>query len=236
MTQPVVTQQPVNQPEPTATQQALAAGLWQSDSQEDVANIIAVVLLLDPPTALRFVTIIWHPTAASPRPWRKAPASMAAQAQAGYVINAVERFKAAADEAAQVAAQIAAGQHEASDAARTPQQIIDTALHREAVYAAQHRKAQTRRASAMTQVRKARRQYGTLLGWHATLDLRTTPACRIANGKNFPVATGPFPGLLHGGTCRCRPVRPFNTSDTVLAAWLRAGLGPDAEGAYERAS
>jgi hypothetical protein len=198
------------QPQPNqATVQALAATLWQANTTTDIANTIAVVFLLDVPTALAIVTAIWQPTQLAPRPWRKTPTSRAAAAQAAYLLAAIERIRQAA----------AGGE-------------LGEALAREHRYAMQHKRAQIRRASAMTQVRKARRNYGTLLGWKATIDARTTLACRLANGKNFPAQSGPFPGMLHGGTCRCRPVRPYKTNETVLSAWVRAGIGPDAEGAY----
>lgn len=108
---------------------------------------------------------------------------------------------------------------------------LQAALARERVYARQHIRARRQRAVAMSRVRSQARTYGRLLGWYTTIDRVTSAACRVASGKNFDAVTGPHPGTLHGGSCRCRPGRPHANSQLVATAWVRAGLGNHAEGA-----
>lgn len=82
-----------------------------------------------------------------------------------------------------------------------------------------HLQAEKNRAEAVEAVdreAKRQRQAGTigriLIGWHATLDDRTTPLCRAAHGRNFYADTPPqigYPGTQHGGQCRCRGGKPW---------------------------
>lgn len=195
--------------QPAVTEQTVAVALYQAQTPQQVSHVLTVLLLLDAPAAARLVTIVWPPNGTVAAPWRIVPRVDAALYQAAYVINAADRIRAALN----------AGQ------------ALDEALAAESRYAEQHRAAQQARAAAMVQVRKAKRQYGRLLGWYAHRDDRTTPACRIADGKNFNAATGPWPGTAHGGTCRCTPGKAHNTAQMVTAAWVRAGLGEHAEGA-----
>lgn len=252
MTAPAV--QPVEQPRPqsTRTTTALALALWQANSEDDATAVIAWLLLLDIPTAHHLVTITWHVTVSHPRPWRKTPASVAAHMQAGYLQNAAERIQVAADEAGHAydratlehaGRQVPAGGTAGGGARATPgtgtpmtraeaiQQAIDKALNREAYYAQLHRRAQARRATAFVASKKLQRRYGRLLGWKATVDKRTSLACRLADGANYDAVTGPWPGTLHGGTCRCRPAAPRANAPMVVDVWRRHGMSEHAEGA-----
>lgn len=94
-----------------------------------------------------------------------------------------------------------------------------TAIDREKVYFKQHLDAIANRKMSASQVDDAARRYGPNLGWHATLDNRTSPECRAANGKNFDVTHRPaigYPGAVHP-YCRCKAGKPFTTSKTVYS-------------------
>lgn len=93
---------------------------------------------------------------------------------------------------------------------------IRDALATEKRYMAQHAAASTGRVQAASAVDGAAATYGNLLGWQAIRDKRCTPGCAAASGKNFradrpPMVEGhpAFPGMVHGATCRCIPVKPF---------------------------
>lgn len=99
----------------------------------------------------------------------------------------------------------------------------EQALRDERRYFLQHMEAMTNRRRAALAVDAAARRYGATLGWHATLDARTTPECRAAHGKNFDVGQRPaigWPGSVHAN-CRCKPGRKFSSSQTVY------GIKPD---------
>lgn len=58
---------------------------------------------------------------------------------------------------------------------------------------------------------------GTVLGWSAVNDDRTTAECRAAHGKNWVLERPPrigIPGTVHVH-CRCRPVAPWPTRRLV---------------------
>jgi hypothetical protein len=93
---------------------------------------------------------------------------------------------------------------------------IRDALATERRFMALHVQASTGRVQAASAVDGAAATYGNLLGWQATKDKRCTPGCAKASGKNFhadrpPMVEGhpAFPGMVHGATCRCIPVKPF---------------------------
>lgn len=70
----------------------------------------------------------------------------------------------------------------------------------------QHVRAQRARTRAAANVDAAAREHGTVLGWYAHDDDRTTPECADADGTNFLATRVPpigWPGTPHGGTCRC---------------------------------
>lgn len=76
-----------------------------------------------------------------------------------------------------------------------------------------HLAAERRRRGAGQRIDAAAAKYGTLLGWYARKDRRTTADCAAAHGCNF-LATAPpaigWPGTLHGGNCRCEPGPPWS--------------------------
>ena len=190
----------------TTSPQALAAALYAAQTPDDAATVVSVLLLIDVAVARQLVVTVW-PAGSG---WRIAPGADPAMWQAMYVINATDRLRES----------LAAGD------------TLEQAITREQPYAEAHRRAQAARAAAMTDVRRAKRTFGRLLGWYTHADDgRITPACKIAGGKNFNAATGPWPGTAHGGTCRCTPGKAHNTAQMVTAAWVRAGLGEHAEGA-----
>lgn len=80
-----------------------------------------------------------------------------------------------------------------------------------------HLAAQANRRRAALAVDRAMAAHGALLGWRATIDERTGPECRRANGRNFSVFERPvigWPGTVHPH-CRCRPVAPFTGAGLV---------------------
>ena len=81
-----------------------------------------------------------------------------------------------------------------------------------------HLAAETRRAKAAEQLDAAALQFGDVLGWKAVLDERTTPLCRAAHGRNFSASRPPqigYPGVAHGGQCRCRARRPWANGEML---------------------
>lgn len=99
---------------------------------------------------------------------------------------------------------------------------IRDALAVEKTYLGQHVAASAGRVEAASAVDAAAAKHGNLLGWQAVKDPRCTPGCANAGGKNFhadrpPMVEGhpAFPGMVHGATCRCIPVKPFKGA-TVL--------------------
>lgn len=88
------------------------------------------------------------------------------------------------------------------------------AYERERTYWRQHRDAGIRRMRAAEAVGTAMEHYSeVLLGWHATLDDRTSVDCRMAHGRNFNPSRIPpigYPGTVHPH-CRCKPGYPFAT-------------------------
>jgi hypothetical protein len=94
-----------------------------------------------------------------------------------------------------------------------PTEVLDPVLERERTYFAQHlNAARARREAAVRVDQEAQRLGSPVLGWHAIRDSRTTPECAAADGHNFEASRPPkigYPGTLHGGTCRCKPGRPF---------------------------
>lgn len=81
-----------------------------------------------------------------------------------------------------------------------------------------HMKAMERRVEMAKKVDVMSDQHGNMLGWYATLDRRTDPECRAADGKNFLADRVPvigYPGTVHPN-CRCVPGPPHNTRRMVL--------------------
>jgi SPP1 gp7 family putative phage head morphogenesis protein len=107
-------------------------------------------------------------------------------------------------------------------------------LPKEAVYFQAHRRASENRRMAAQTVAQAQERFGPELGWYATMDSRTSPDCRAANGKNFRAARPPrigFPGSVHPN-CRCKPGPPHqrNRADS---AGVRGGQEMAAVNKYE---
>jgi hypothetical protein len=205
--QPPVVVAPARAP---VTQAAVATALGGAPDEGSAAAALAVLFVFTLPQARMLVATFWPPDGRRVAPWRLTAGSPPALWQAAYVMTAVQRIRDAVDTG----------------------KSFEQAVAQEQVYAAQHASAQKKRALALVQVRRAKRQYGRLLGWKAhAADGRVTPACRIADGANFNAATGPWPGTAHGGTCRCTVVHPFPTSRIVVTEWIKAGLGDHAEGA-----
>lgn len=79
-----------------------------------------------------------------------------------------------------------------------------------------HQAAESRRHQAAGRVDAAAAKHGPILGWWSERDDRTTPACFAAHGANFsaqhPPAIG-WPGTIHAGFCRCKPVAPWPQGD-----------------------
>jgi hypothetical protein len=87
-----------------------------------------------------------------------------------------------------------------------------------------HVRARASRLAAAQTVADTAELNGPLLGWYAHPDDATTPECHAANGANFRADTPPligYPGMPHGGTCRCQPGPPYATNRTVDQATAR---------------
>lgn len=88
---------------------------------------------------------------------------------------------------------------------------IEKALAQEEAHYRAHVEAQASRLAAAGAVDAASERFGSVVGWYAVLDSRTTPGCKANHGKNFDVRRPPsegLPGTLHGGSCRCSPGSP----------------------------
>ena len=75
-----------------------------------------------------------------------------------------------------------------------------------------HLRAEEGRVEGARAIDRAAEKWGPVLGWFATRDTRTTPECFASHGGNFSALAPPsigWPGTLHGGNCRCKPVAPW---------------------------
>jgi SPP1 gp7 family putative phage head morphogenesis protein len=78
---------------------------------------------------------------------------------------------------------------------------LATAAAPEVQYNKQHKEANAVRNDAIKQTKSQ----GTIVGWYAHYDSKTSPACRLANGNNFDAMEGTvigYPGSVHPH-CRC---------------------------------
>lgn len=93
------------------------------------------------------------------------------------------------------------------------------AVGRERPFWRLHEAARKGRMTAAAKVAEAAAQWGPVLGWWAHPDDgRTTPACRMANGRNFSATVQPrigWPGQAHAGKCRCWAGPPFAPGPSV---------------------
>lgn len=108
-------------------------------------------------------------------------------------------------------------------------------LAREQSFWNMHVQASNRRLYASQGVEEAQGQYGDLLGWYATLDARTTPDCRAADGRNFRATDPPvigYPGAVHL-RCRCKPGRAHIDAKMVDDS-STVKFSPDASGFEKR--
>jgi SPP1 gp7 family putative phage head morphogenesis protein len=81
--------------------------------------------------------------------------------------------------------------------------------NQEQMYWHMHNKATIRRNDMARAVDRMYAVHGVqgMLGWHATMDVRTSAECRAAHGKNFKLLEPPvigYPGTVHPN-CRCTP-------------------------------
>jgi hypothetical protein len=91
-------------------------------------------------------------------------------------------------------------------------------IEAERVFHGAHLAAERRRLEAAEQIDATAAVHGPILGWWAHKDAKTTRACRAAHGTNFsalyPPAMG-WPGVLHGGQCRCKAVAPWTQAQIL---------------------
>lgn len=110
-------------------------------------------------------------------------------------------------------------------AARRIQERLDRgasladAVRPERGYWKAHEAARRSRQEAARRVADTADQLGTVwLGWYSHVDDRVTPECRAADGCDFRADRMPrigWPGVPHGGTCRCRPGPAHGSQRTV---------------------
>lgn len=91
-----------------------------------------------------------------------------------------------------------------------------------ALYGA-HLAAEERRHEAAARVDAAAKRWGPVLGWWSERDDRTTALCRAAHGTNFSALAPPagvgWPGTIHAGQCRCKPVAPWSQAQMLGSDW-----------------
>jgi hypothetical protein len=98
-------------------------------------------------------------------------------------------------------------------------------------YFRQHVAAEFQRTQKGNEVAVLTGRYGTVLGWKAVDDDKTTPECKAADGHNFDTRHIPdigYPGVGPHANCRCKAVPPYPNakmlpSSNVLAASNRFG-------------
>lgn len=202
-------------PQPRSQQQSSQP----QTSKTDAALIAAIVTLLavgaaPRPTAIRIAALIGVPVAAV------APIVMLAIKGAAYVAGTgkegVALLKAQEAEPYYRAAYILSASRRVQTALRAGRSE-EEALAVERRWFDQHLAAAENRRNTAVQVDAAAAKSGLKLGWYATLDRRTTPECRAANGKNFDITQPPpigYPGAVHP-FCRCKAGPPHATKQTV---------------------
>lgn len=100
-----------------------------------------------------------------------------------------------------------------------------TQVDRENRYVQQHLEAQRKRQEAARRVDVEADKPGqvvdgdrVILWWRAHPDDRVTPECRAADGAWFYADTPPvigYPGMPHGGTCRCWPAHAGSLAEVA---------------------
>lgn len=109
-------------------------------------------------------------------------------------------------------------------------------LERERAYWQAHVAASNRRMMMAKAAEEAQKKYGWLLvGWHATIDARTSDECRAAHGRNFDPTDPPYigyPGAVHL-FCRCVSGPPFPGAKLVDQSSI-VRLSPEASGFEKR--
>lgn len=100
--------------------------------------------------------------------------------------------------------------------------VIRDLISAERRYFGQHVEANQGRIAAASRVDGMAWRYGPVLGWKAVRDSHTTAGCLAADGKNFRVDRPPvieghpaYPGMVHGTTCRCIPVPPYEGAPLI---------------------
>jgi hypothetical protein len=98
---------------------------------------------------------------------------------------------------------------------------VRAAITAEQRYMGQHIAASGQRVRAASAVDGMAAMHGSLLGWKAFIDARTSQGCRRADGSNFRVDDPPviegspsFPGAVHPG-CRCIAVRAYRGASVL---------------------
>jgi hypothetical protein len=96
------------------------------------------------------------------------------------------------------------GARRLSDKASTGRSFSEAASAEQS-YNVQHEAANKVRAEAIVAAKQQKSLTGPLVGWYAHSDVKTSPACRLANGHNFDALRGTligYPGSVHPH-CRC---------------------------------
>lgn len=187
--------------------------LLQGSPAADTAQAVADLLHVKPEAVLLALKLADHEgtgkraTKHQPRPrgegqLQRAQAQVEGLYRAAYVRNAARRI---------------------SRRTRAGDSTAD-ALASERRYWLLHEKARRARQDAANRVAEAASVVGPqangvpLLGWYAHPDDKVTPECKAADRANFRADVMPmigWPGTLHGGTCRCVPGPPHDTTATV---------------------
>lgn len=237
--------QPAPPPEQTLTEEAALAALTliaMSPSVPEPDMLAMVEALLTPlgigadaaraAGMLAFGAVLLEPRQGAGPAYgftaRTAPARRAA-----YLLNAAKRIDAAHArvEPQMRAAESLHGVGDEVDAQKIRVRAAKDARFEETErrHLAQHLNAERARADAAERVDEQAAIYGGVLGWKARMDERTTKACRAAHGKNFNAGRPPtlpgveegeritgYPGMPHGGACRCVPAPPFAGAELLV--------------------
>lgn len=210
----------------------------QQDDQHDAAAIAAIAAALAAGTALTGLLALLSGIGVSAIAARAVLALLKGRgdppAGEGATSRIAERqawiYRAAYLVAA--ARRVDEARRRAASSGQSQKAAVRDALKRERRFAQQQRDVEQRRAKAARDVETAARKAsgqkappaGTLVGWYAHRDDRTTPACAKAHGNNFPYDRPPrisLPGTVHP-RCRCAAGPPWPNGGDVDEA--TAGL------------
>lgn len=175
----------------------IGAGLTASALTSNlIASLAAVgVTASAARAALTLVGVTNAPTVLPIGPASRATAVSEQLYRSAYLVNAAERIQSRVDRG----------------------MTLKDAVQAELGFYRQHLAAQANRRRVAEAVDKQARKSGSVLGWKARMDAKTSAECAAANGRNFAVRSRPaigWPGSVHPH-CRCMAVPAFTDAGWV---------------------